>query len=357
MKKIGTLLILSTLVMTMLLSGCSLDSRDNISKKSNNNTQESSGNVITNTNSTSKIFVESEFAPLKRVVLTQSEAYNSDGSNFLSPDDQRKYEKERENLRVVLEKYGVEILRPRLLTPTEIKLGTVKNGFTDATGTCNFFVRDPFFTIGDNIIEGAFKSTWRRIEVLPIRDTLIKESLKNKNYYVSIPQTDVSQGVTSDIGPFLEGGDVLVYGKTVFVGNSGQASNDAGINWLRNYLTHFGYKVVEVKLDKETLHLDCALSLVKEGLLIACDDALPEGLPDELKSWDKITVSYDDAKELATNGLPINEKVYITDPVFKNTVGKELEKRGINVEYVDFEISRSFGGAFRCSTQPLLRVN
>ena len=32
-----------------------------------------------------------------------------------------------------------------------------------------------------------------------------------------------------EAGPFLEGGDVLVYHKQVFVGNSGYASNEAGV--------------------------------------------------------------------------------------------------------------------------------
>ncbi len=90
--------------------------------------------------------------------------------------------------------------------------------------------------------------------------------------------------------------------------------------------------------------------------MIVCEDALLEGIPEQLKDWDKINVSLEEASKLATNGLPINENVYITDPEFK-FIGEELEKRGMTVEYVDYKISRSFGGAFRCSTQPLLRSN
>ena len=172
---------------------------------------------------------------------------------------------------------------------------------------------------------------------------------------MSIPQADISEGNDSTVGPFLEGGDVLVYKKTVFVGNSGRATNHAGVVWLRNYLKHFGYNVVEVKMDKDILHLDCILSFPRDGLMIVCEEAMPEGLPTELKSWDKITVSKDEAQALATNGLPIDDHTYITDTAFKDTVGKELEKRGIKVEYIDYKLSRFAGGAFRCSTQPLLR--
>ncbi|MBG9815514.1 amidinotransferase [Bacillus safensis] len=306
------------------------------------------------------MYVESEFAPLKRVVLSQSEVYfpeEDSGPNMMEDmkDIQIKMEKEREEFKKVLQKYDVDTQMPRLLTEDEKKLGLAENGITGGAGATNFFARDPFFTIGNHIIEGSFFSSYRRLEVLPARDILLKEVKANQNPYVAVPQPDVSKGINSKTGPFLEGGDILVYGKTIFVGNSGQASNKEGIDWLRNYLTPDGYKVVEVKLEKNTLHLDCAISFVRDGLMIVNEDSLPNGIPDELKDWDKIKVSYKDAQNLAINGLPINEKVYVTDIAYKNTIGKELEKRDIKVEYVDFKITRSFGGAFRCTTQPLLR--
>ncbi|MGW4247782.1 amidinotransferase, partial [Nocardia sp. NPDC004722] len=108
-------------------------------------------------------------------------------------------------------------------------------------------------------------------------------------------------------------------------------------------------------LPRHVLHLDCALSLVRDGLLIACPDRLPDGLPPRLRDWDRIEVSEDEAAAMATNGLPIDAETYITDPEFER-VGKQLQERGITVEYIDFAVSRIFGGAFRCSTQPLLRT-
>ncbi|MGV2965433.1 dimethylarginine dimethylaminohydrolase family protein [Paenibacillus sp. AGC30] len=331
--------------------------------------------TVTTKSEKNNVYVESEFATLKRVVLTQSEAFmhfNFDdspegdmpmpegGMSIMNTDPaeaQKKWEKEREDLKKVLEKYGVEVQRPRLLNEKEKQLGAVKDGITGGEGVTNFFVRDPFFTIGNHLIEGSFKSAYRRLEVLPVRSILDKEAAQNNVPHVAVPQPDVSKGINSAAGPYLEGGDILVYGKTVFVGNSGLASNKAGIDWLRNYLTPSGYKVVEVKLEPGTLHLDCAISFVRDGLMIVSMDSLANGLPEELKNWDKIEVSYKDAQDLAVNGLPISSKVYVTDIAFKNTIGKELEKRGIKVEYVDYEISRSFGGAFRCSTQPLLRTD
>ncbi|MSS11560.1 amidinotransferase [Clostridium sp. WB02_MRS01] len=324
---------------------------------------------------TNRIKVKSEFAPLKKVVLTQSEFIfpardeNFKDDAFLSkeslslldgvdtaaknykevfPERQRKWENERENLKKVLEKYGVEVVRPRLLTDYEKESGR-------EFGSCNFFVRDPFFTVGPSIIEGSLRFFHRRNEVLPIRDILVNEAYSTGAFYVSVPRPDSSEGIDAEQGPFLEGGDVLVLDKTVFVGNSGLASNYNGYLWLQSFLSHFGYEVVEVPLKQDVLHLDCALSLVRDGLMIICEEALINGIPKALKDWDKISVPYKDIAYLAVNGLPVNESTYILDPQFEY-IAEQLKTRGITVEYIDFEISRSLGGSFRCSTQPLVRV-
>jgi len=312
-----------------------------------------------------EVFVASEFAPLRRVVLAQSEfgipnTISADEGRFLAddvnkvdestfgkdfrvafPEDQKRWEVERENLKMVLEQYGVEVLRPRLLEDAE------KQDFDN--GYSNFFVRDPFFTIGEQLIEGSMRLKHRRKEVFPVRDILIANS--QAGYYVATPQPSA---VDKTVGPFLEGGDVLVLGQKIFVGSSGLASDMLGYEWLRGYLAHFGYDVEFVPLHPNILHLDCALSLVNKDLIIVCEDALLEGIPTTLQHCDKVNVSLDDAAHLATNGLPINETTYIMDPEFA-WIGDELIKHGIKIEYIDFAISRSLGGSFRCSTQPLLR--
>ncbi len=321
------------------------------------------------------ILVKGEFAPLKKVVLTQSEfifpkreerndehtflteeslnlyfGIDTAGKNYkdVFPERQAEWEKERENLKKVLEKYGVEILRPRLLTEYEKETGK-------EYGCCNFFARDPFFTIGSSIIEGSLRFFHRRNEILPIRDILAKEAYDSDAFYVSVPRPDISQGFDAEPGPFLEGGDILILNKTVFVGNSGLASNHNGCLWLKSYLSHWGYDVIQVPLKKDVLHLDCALSLVRDGLMIVCEEAFLEGIPELLKNWDKISVPYKDIAHLAVNGLPVNESVYILDPQFQY-IAEQLKAKGITVELIDFKISRSLGGSFRCSTQPLVRA-
>lgn len=89
--------------------------------------------------------------------------------------------------------------------------------------------------------------------------------------------------------------------------------------------------------------------------MVVCEDAFIEGIPEVFADWEKIYVSKEDASFLAVNGLPISEEVYITDPTFADSVGAPLESKGIQVEYVDFSITRSMGGSFRCTTQALAR--
>lgn len=319
------------------------------------------------------IFVENEFAPLKKVVLAQSEFgypleprpedlrflskdavkenFENKGKDYSEafPDLQKQWELERTNLKETLEKYGVQVLRPRKLTDAEKK--AVGNA-----GYSNFFVRDPFFTVGNHVIESSLRFLHRRNEVFPVRDLFLEEVYPEDCYYLAVPSPEIAdpEDTTLGKGPFLEGGDVLVFGKQVFVGNSGLASNRLGIQWLEKLLKPQGYTVEEVKLHPDILHLDCALGFVKEGLMVVCEEAFLDGIPTALKNWERIDVTLHEAMNLATNGLPVSPEVYITDPDFKH-IGDQIEQYGIKVEYVDFSISRSFGGSFRCSTQPLLR--
>ena len=319
------------------------------------------------------VFVESEFAPLQKVIVSQSEYTDSSlpVSEFYLPldmldsvggelrgdtvylyadqDRMKRMEFEREALISVLENYGVEVLRPRKLTQEEKDAATDPNGPSHGQGLSNEFVRDPFVVVGDHVIESNFRKEYRRYEALTSRDIFL-----GKCSYVAMPVIDITD---DSYGPYLEGGDVLVYHKQVFVGNSGYGSNEEGIKWLKEYLAPYGYEVTEVKLQGNILHLDCALSLVKEGLMIACVDSFADGIPEPFREWDCIEVSEEDAEQLAVNGLPVNSEVYITDIAFRDTIGKELENRGIKVEYLDFSATREEAGSMRCSTQPVLRVD
>ncbi len=131
-------------------------------------------------------------------------------------------------------------------------------------GYANFFVRDPWFVVGDVVVEGTLRLPYRRREVLASRDILAERALGGRCTYVALPQ------------------------------------------------------------------------------------------PAVFDDWDRIEVTEQEGIDLATNELPIGPDVYITDPVFA-AVGDRVAAHGVTVEYVDFAITRSFGGSFRCTTQSLWR--
>jgi glycine amidinotransferase len=326
------------------------------------------------------VHVESEFAPLRTVVVAQSQFRTSDLASldpaqverelsilpaeqqayvrFLAgrdlaeadPDRQRAWEAERAALCALLEGHGIEVLRPRLLTDFEKQAAGV-------SGYLNGYVRDPWFTVGSFVVEGSLRFPHRRIEVLPSRPILVGEVLPSADTYVAVPQPellplDVDGGGP---GPFLEGGDVLVHGRHVFVGSSGRASTPLGARWLAHLLEPAGYAVELVRLAPDVLHLDCALGLVREGLAVVHEGALLDGLPASLEGWDLVTVTAEEAMALGTNGLPLTPDRYVTDPAFER-IGEQIARHGITVEYLGYDVSRGFGGSFRCSTQPLWRA-
>jgi dimethylargininase len=65
----------------------------------------------------------------------------------------------------------------------------------------------------------------------------------------------------------LDGGDVIVAGRTLYVGASAR-SNEAGRNQLATAVAPFGYRVTAVSISG-CLHLKSAATLVADGLLLA----------------------------------------------------------------------------------------
>src|SRR5579871_4813201 len=74
----------------------------------------------------------------------------------------------------------------------------------------------------------------------------------------------------------VDGGDVLVAGRHVFVGISGR-TNLHGARQIGTILTPFGYQVHEIEV-RACLHLKSAVTLVGENLLLLNPAWLPSGV-------------------------------------------------------------------------------
>jgi len=245
----------------------------------------------------------------------------------------------------VLKDRGIIVHRSHRLKPQEKKyLEYVQKG------SMFFFARDPILVIGNNVIETALKVPMRAKERYALRPILRKRLKKSSANYVSMPVVSPEFGKG---GMYLEGGDVLLNGYEIYVGNSGRASNSAGIKWLQNLLGP-KYKVHEIKLSPEFEHLDCVLSLPRPGLMVICKDGIKGKLPKSIRDWDAIEVSIAEAKKLGSNLFVIDEKTCIVDTQH-HRIAEELRKRGQEVIEIPYAQVATWGGAFRCSHHPLRR--
>jgi dimethylargininase len=139
----------------------------------------------------------------------------------------------------------------------------------------------------------------------------------------------------------LDGGDVLVIGKRVFVGESSR-TNDAAIGQLDRILAPFGYEVGGVRVHG-CLHLKSAATAVSARMLLVNPDWTPAG---DWLAFDVVDVHPDEP--FGANALHIDGRVIY--PTSFPLTRKRLETRGIEVVDVDVgELAKAEGGVTCCS--------
>ncbi len=211
------------------------------------------------------------------------------------------------------------------------------------------FPRDGMIVVGSHVIDASLRLKCRQRERYGLRPIIQRAVQQHGARWSSVPLG--SPGCVD--GPFLEGGDTLLNGYEIYVGISGCASDLGGADWLQALLGD-AYRIIPVAMKSDVLHLDCALALIKPGLLVWCPEKFIDGLPMSLRDWDAITVSRDEANLLATNGLVLEEGRIIVD-AGNTRVIEELRKRKVDVIPLPFDGPISTGGGLRCAHHPLLR--
>ncbi len=170
-------------------------------------------------------------------------------------------------------------------------------------------------------------------------------------------------------GPFLSPGDPLVFDKHVVVGlgvadpshikdtmKPRSSGNEFGAEMLRRLLKPFGWDVHVVYFDiKYGYHIDVIVSTLEEGLMAMPKDALLTPMPDFLKDWEVMEVSYEDNKIGCNNNEPLgNKKLVVTSGT--KQFGKDLEKRGWDLVEVPYQtIYETIGSGIHCSTASIWR--
>jgi dimethylargininase len=139
----------------------------------------------------------------------------------------------------------------------------------------------------------------------------------------------------------VDGGDVLVLGKRIYVGLSTR-SNQEAINQLNELLREYGYSVTGVELQ-DCLHLKSAVTAVDEKTLLINKNWIDTRY---FRNFDFIGI--DPSEPYAANCLPIGESI-IFPTTFPKTRAK-LEERGYQVVAVDVsELAKAEGAVTCCS--------
>ena len=139
----------------------------------------------------------------------------------------------------------------------------------------------------------------------------------------------------------LDGGDVLVVSRRVFVGSSSR-TNSEGVDQIRRILTPFGYTVETIAVHG-CLHLKSAVSALDGGTLLINRDWTDAS---RFARFELIDV--DPSEPFAANVLRIGDAV-VCPREFPRTC-ERLKRRGLQVRPGDAgELAKSEGGVTCCS--------
>jgi dimethylargininase len=139
----------------------------------------------------------------------------------------------------------------------------------------------------------------------------------------------------------IDGGDVLVAGRRVYVGRSTR-TNAAAAAQMRQILTPFGYTVCDVEV-RGCLHLKSAITAVAEDVLLANPEWIAKA---PFGGFEFVDV--DPAEPMAANALRVGGEV-IVPSAFPRT-SERLAGRGLSLRVVDAsELAKAEGAVTCCS--------
>jgi N-dimethylarginine dimethylaminohydrolase len=198
------------------------------------------------------------------------------------------------------------------------------------------FTRDIGFTLGNQTFVSEMASSIRQGE-----ESVLQKWLDTHQ----VPFQKLSQN-------HIEGGDVIIDGKTIYIGLSHRTSQSA-IEQLQTDLPN--YEIIIVPFDPKYLHLDCVFNILSPTEALIFPEALEAETVNFLASRYKlINVSKEEQFTMGTNVLSIGNKKVFSLPM-NHQVNEEIRRHGYEVIEVDFSEIIKSGGSFRCCTMPITR--
>ena len=241
----------------------------------------------------------------------------------------------------VLERHGVEVLRPEI----------VEN--------CNqVFSRDIGFVIDNTFVIP---------HVLPNR----KHEFEGIQYVVDQMNPEHVLEVSNEAR--IEGGDVMPWNDKIFVGYSREPdfseyvvarTNNAGVDFLKTAFPNrevIGFELKKSDTDprENALHLDCCFQPIGTNQAIIYRGGFKKSeeydwIVNYFGSDNLIEITKEEMYEMNSNIFSVSPEVIVSDVRFKR-LNKILRERGFVVEEIPFGEVAKMEGLFRCTTLPLLR--
>lgn len=140
----------------------------------------------------------------------------------------------------------------------------------------------------------------------------------------------------------LDGGDVLVVGRQVFVGRSSR-TNEAGFEQLRHALVPMGYRITPIETTA-CLHLKSAACALNPRAVLVNPQWVPSDVFHPLE-----VVEIDPSEPHAANIVSLGLNSVVASEAFPRTCAR-LERRGFDVVRVDVsELAKAEGALTCCS--------
>ena len=154
----------------------------------------------------------------------------------------------------------------------------------------------------------------------------------------------------------LEGGSFAwINPKTAVVGRSIRINNEA-IEQLDDVLKRQGVELLVVDLNGYTIHIDGSFVMVDKDLALVDATQLPYWFLEKLRELGVDTVEITPLDDTwIINGLAIAPGRYLMGNGASNRTLDLLQRKGVEVIPLDFDLVQLNGGGIHCSTMPLIR--
>jgi N-dimethylarginine dimethylaminohydrolase len=171
----------------------------------------------------------------------------------------------------------------------------------------------------------------------------------------------------------IEGGDVILNNKDIFIGYSKKndfenfkvaRTNESAVNEIKNIFSNknvfsFELKKSDLKPDENALHLDCCFQPIGQGFAIIYENGFKNKsdinlLIDIFGNNNLIRISKQEMYEMNSNVFSISENIIVSEMGF-NRLNNILREKGFIVEEIKFSEIAKMEGLLRCATLPLYR--